>query len=114
VSGDDPLAVASMAAGARGLISVASNALPAEMTQLIELCERGELDAARRLEEWLMPFLKGNFVESSPIPIKSAMAAMGLLEEVYRLPLVPPSPPARAKILQVLQDLKLLGSATRL
>jgi 4-hydroxy-tetrahydrodipicolinate synthase len=113
VSGDDPLAVASMAAGARGLISVASNAVPAEMAQLMELCERGEIEAARRLEAWLMPFLQGNFVESNPIPIKAAMAAMGLLEEVYRLPLVPPSQPARAKILQVLQDLKLLGSATR-
>jgi 4-hydroxy-tetrahydrodipicolinate synthase len=114
VSGDDPLAVASMAAGARGLISVASNAVPAEMVQVMDLCERGEFDAARRLEAWLMPLLQVNFVEANPIPIKAAMAAMGLLEEIYRLPLVAPSPPARARILEVLQDLKLLGSATRL
>lgn len=113
VSGDDPLVVAAMAAGARGLISVASNAVPAEMVQIIELADRGEFAAARRLHTWLLPFLQVNFVESNPIPIKAAMAAMGLLEEVYRLPLVPPGAGARARIMAVMQDLKLLGSAAR-
>jgi 4-hydroxy-tetrahydrodipicolinate synthase len=114
VSGDDPLAVAAMAVGARGLISVASNAVPAEMVQIIELAEKGDFAAARRLHGWLLPFLQVNFVESNPIPIKAAMSAMGLLSETYRLPLVAPSAGARDRIMKVLQDLRLLGSAARL
>ena len=113
LSGDDPIAVAVMAIGGRGLISVASNAAPAEMVQIIELAEKGDFAAARRLHHWLLPFIQVNFVESNPIPLKAAMAAMGLVEEVYRLPLVPPSAPAREKIMTVLQKLKLLGAAAR-
>ena len=113
LSGDDPLAVAVMAIGGRGLISVASNAVPAEMVQIIELAEKGDFVGARRLHQWLLPLLQVNFVESNPIPVKAAMAAMGLIEESYRLPLVPPGSAARDKIMKVLQDLKLLGSAAR-
>jgi len=113
LSGDDPIAVAVMAVGGRGLISVASNAVPAEMTQIIELAEKGDFAGARKLHLWLLPFLQVNFVESNPIPVKAAMAAMGLLEEKYRLPLVPPGNAARDRIMKVLQDLKLLGSAAR-
>jgi 4-hydroxy-tetrahydrodipicolinate synthase len=113
LSGDDPIALAVMATGGRGLISVASNVVPAEMVQLIELAEKSDFAAARRLHLWLLPLLQVNFVESNPIPVKAAMAAMGLLEEAYRLPLVPPGAPAREKINRVLQELKLLGSAAR-
>ena len=113
LSGDDPIAVAVMAIGGKGLISVASNAVPSEMVQVIELAEKGDFAAARRLHGWLLPFLQVNFVESNPIPVKAAMAAMGLLEETYRLPLVSPSPGAREKIMKGLQELKLLGSAAR-
>jgi 4-hydroxy-tetrahydrodipicolinate synthase len=113
LSGDDPLAVAVMAIGGRGLISVTSNAAPAEMVQIIELAEKGDFAAARKLHHWLLPFIQVNFVESNPIPIKAAMAAMGLLDEVYRLPLVPPGAAAREKIMTVLQKLKLLGAAAR-
>jgi 4-hydroxy-tetrahydrodipicolinate synthase len=114
LSGDDALAVAAMAVGARGLISVASNAVPAEIVQLIEFAEASEYASARRLHNWLLPFLQVNFVESNPIPIKAAMAAMGLLDDTYRLPLVPVGPAARDRIITVLQNLKLLGSAARL
>jgi 4-hydroxy-tetrahydrodipicolinate synthase len=114
VSGDDALAVAAMAIGARGLISVASNAVPAEMVQIIELAEKNDYAAARRLHGWLLPFLQVNFVESNPIPIKAAMAAMGLINDTYRLPLVPAGLAARDRIMKVLQELKLLGSAARL
>jgi 4-hydroxy-tetrahydrodipicolinate synthase len=113
VSGDDPLAVAVMGIGGRGLISVASNAAPAEMTQIIDLCRKGDFAAARKLHTWLLPFIQVNFVEANPIPIKAAMAAMGLIEEVYRLPLLAPSDSARSKIMHVLQDLKLAGAAAR-
>src|SRR5688572_13176473 len=113
LGGDDPLTVAVMAIGGRGIVSVASNAAPAEMVQIVELAEKGDFASARRLHMWLLPFIQVNFVEANPIPVKAAMAAMGLIEEAYRLPLVSPSPAARDKIMQVLQDLKLLGSAAR-
>jgi 4-hydroxy-tetrahydrodipicolinate synthase len=114
LSGDDSLTVAVMAIGGRGVISVASNAMPAEMAQIVELCEKGDYAGARKLHSWLLPFIQVNFVEANPIPVKAAMAAMGLLEEAYRLPLVPPSQGARDKIMRVLQDLKMLGAAARI
>ena len=80
-----------MAIGGRGVISVASNEAPAEMAQIVELCEKGDYAGARKLHHWLLPLIQVNFVESNPIPCKAAMAAMGLLEESYRLPLVAPS-----------------------
>jgi len=113
LSGDDPLTVAVMAIGGRGVISVASNVAPAEMAQIVELAEKGDYAAARRLHTWLLPLCQVNFVESNPIPVKAALAAMGLIEEVYRLPLVAPTPAGRDKILRVLQDLKMLGAAAR-
>jgi 4-hydroxy-tetrahydrodipicolinate synthase len=113
LSGDDPLTVAVMAIGGRGVVSVASNEAPAEMTQIVELCERGDYPAARRLHQWLLPLILVNFTESNPIPCKAAMAEMGLLEECFRLPLVPPSPAARERVLTVLRDLRMLGAAAR-
>ncbi len=113
LSGDDPVTVASMAIGGRGVVSVASNEAPAEMVQIVELCEKGDYAAARKLHHWLLPLIQVNFVESNPIPCKAAMAAMGLIDESYRLPLVPPSPAAREKVMSVLQQLKMLGAATR-
>jgi 4-hydroxy-tetrahydrodipicolinate synthase len=114
LGGDDPLTVAVMAIGGRGIVSVASNAMPAEMTQIVELCEKNDYAAARKLHTWLLPFIQVNFVEANPIPVKAAMAAMGLIEEKYRLPLVPPSTGARDRIMRVLQDLKMLGAAARI
>jgi len=113
LSGDDPVAVATMAVGGAGVISVASNEVPAEMVQVIELCEKGDFASARKLHHWLLPLIQVNFVEANPIPCKAAMAAMGLIDEVYRLPMVPPSQGAREKVLAVLQQLPLLGAAAR-
>jgi 4-hydroxy-tetrahydrodipicolinate synthase len=113
LSGDDPLTVVAMAVGGRGVVSVASNEAPAEMAQIVELCEKGDFAAARKLHHWLLPLIQVNFTETNPIPCKAAMAAMGLIEESYRLPMVPPSPAAREKITRVLQQLKLLGAAAR-
>jgi 4-hydroxy-tetrahydrodipicolinate synthase len=114
LSGDDPVAVASMAVGARGVVSVASNEAPAEMVQIIELCERGDYAGARKLHHWLLPLIQVNFVESNPLPCKAAMAAMGLIEEVYRLPLVPPTAATHDKVTDILQQLKMLGAAARM
>ncbi|HET9360310.1 MAG TPA: 4-hydroxy-tetrahydrodipicolinate synthase, partial [Vicinamibacterales bacterium] len=113
LSGDDPLTVAVMAIGGRGVVSVASNEAPAEMSQIVELCEKGDYAAARKLHHWLLPLIQVNFVETNPIPCKAAMAAMGLIEEHYRLPMVPPGAAAREKIVRVLQQLKMLGAAAR-
>jgi 4-hydroxy-tetrahydrodipicolinate synthase len=113
LSGDDPLTVAVMAIGGRGVVSVASNEAPAEMSQIVELCEKGDYVAARKLHHWLLPLIQVNFVETNPIPCKAAMAAMGLIEENYRLPMVPPGTAAREKIVRVLQQLKMLGAAAR-
>jgi len=113
LSGDDPLTVAAMAVGGKGVVSVASNEAPAEMAQIVELCEKNDYPAARKLHHWLYPLIQVNFIETNPIPCKAAMAAMGLIEESYRLPMVAPSSMAREKIMRVLQQLKMLGAAAR-
>jgi len=89
LSGDDAMTLPLMAIGGRGLISVASNSLPAEMVRVVEAAERGDYATARRLHQRLVPIMLGNFIESNPGPVKYAMAVMGLLEEAYRLPMVP-------------------------
>ena len=108
LSGDDAVTLPLMAVGGRGVISVVSNEVPAEMAQMVEAAERGDFAAARQLHARLMPLMQINFVESSPGPVKAAMAAMGLLEEIYRLPIVSPRPESKDKIARVLKDLGLL------
>ena len=109
LSGDDPLTLSMMAVGAKGVISVASNEMPHELAQMVEAAERNDFAAARAIHAQLLPLMQVNFTESNPIPVKAAMAAMGLIEEAYRLPLVPPRPESREKILNVLRDLQLLA-----
>lgn len=102
LSGDDALTLPLMAVGGHGIISVVANQAPAEMARMVELAAEGDFAGARRIHNRLMPLMTVNFVESNPIPVKAAMAEMGLLEEVYRLPLVPPQPDSRQKILAAL------------
>ena len=104
LSGDDAITLPLMAVGGRGVISVASNEVPREMSQMVEAAERGDFAAAQKIHATLLPLMLINFVESNPIPVKAAMAAMGLLEEAYRLPMVPPRQESRAKILNVLSE----------
>jgi len=104
LSGDDAITLPMMAIGGRGIISVASNVAPAEMVQLVEAAERGDFATARRWHDKLLPLMQVHFVESSPGPVKFAMAAMGLCEETYRLPLVPPRPASQDKILATLKE----------
>ena len=108
LSGDDAFTLPLMAVGGKGVISVAANQAPTEMAQMVEAAERGDFKAARALHTRLLPLMLVNFVESNPIPVKAAMARMGLLEEVYRLPMVPPREASRQKIEQVLSDLGLV------
>ncbi len=109
LSGDDAITLPLIALGGRGLISVASNEIPAEMTRLAQACLKNDFAAARELQYKYLPLMDVNFVESNPIPVKAAMALMGLLKPVWRLPLVPPQPHNQAKIEKVLQDLGLLA-----
>jgi 4-hydroxy-tetrahydrodipicolinate synthase len=113
LSGDDALTLPVMSIGGRGIISVASNEIPGEMARMVEFAEAGDFASARKLHHDLLPLMQINFIESSPIPVKAAMAMMGLLEEVYRLPLVSPRPASRDRIAQVLRDFGLpVGHAT--
>ena len=78
---------------------------------LVEAAARGDFARARAAHHRLLPLMQVNFVESNPIPVKAAMAAMGLLEEVYRLPMCPPRTESRDKVLNVLRELGLLRAA---
>ena len=111
LSGDDAITLPLMALGGRGIISVVSNEIPREMAQMVEAAERGDFAAARAIHRRILPLMQINFVESNPVPVKAAMAAMGLLEEVYRLPMCSPKPESREKILKVLKGLDLLKTA---
>ena len=107
LSGDDAVTLPLMAIGGRGVISVASNEIPAEVSQMVEAAERSDYATARALHTRLLPLLLGNFMESNPVPVKFAMAAMGLCEEVYRLPMVPPRPASQEKMVAILRELGL-------
>lgn len=107
LSGDDAMTVPLMAIGGRGLISVASNEVPAELARMVEAAERGDFAAARQMHHRLLPLMQVNFVESSPGPVKFAMASMGLCEESYRLPMVSPRAASKEKVLAVLRELGL-------
>jgi 4-hydroxy-tetrahydrodipicolinate synthase len=111
LSGDDVMTLPLMAVGGRGVIAVVSNEIPAEMARMVEAAERGDFAAARAIHERILPLMQVNFVESSPGPVKAAMAAMGLIEEVYRLPLVLPKPESKDKISRTLRELGLLKAA---
>jgi 4-hydroxy-tetrahydrodipicolinate synthase len=110
LSGDDAVTLPAIALGARGVISVASNEIPAEMTQLAALCLAGNFVEARALHRRLLPLMEVNFAESNPIPVKAAMAQMGLIEPVWRLPLCPPRPETMEKIRGVLESMGLVGN----
>jgi 4-hydroxy-tetrahydrodipicolinate synthase len=111
LSGDDALTLPLMAVGGRGVISVVSNQIPREMSQMVEAAERNDFAAARAIHSRIISLMQINFVESNPGPVKYAMAAMGLLEEAYRLPIVSPRPESKAKIDAVLKELGLLKAA---
>jgi len=108
LSGDDAITIPLMALGGRGVISVASNEIPAEMTRLAQLALAGDFAGARDLQRRWFPLMEVNFTEANPQPVKAAMAMMGLLEPVWRLPMTPPSETSRAKIEAVLKSCGLL------
>lgn len=108
LSGDDSFTFPLLALGAEGLISVAANEAPALMSQMIKLALQGDWSEARELHYRLLPLMEVNFIESSPGPVKAALAMMGLIQENYRLPLVPISEQSKTKVRSVLAELGLL------
>ncbi len=108
LSGDDNLALATMALGGDGLISVASNEIPTEMTSIIQLARAGRLAEARRIHYKCLRLMDLNFVESNPMPVKYALFRLGLIEESYRLPLCPLQIASRQKIDAALVELGIL------
>jgi 4-hydroxy-tetrahydrodipicolinate synthase len=111
LSGDDAMTLPVIALGGRGVISVASNQIPGTMSELARLANRNDFAGARKLQQQWLPLMQINFVEANPIPVKWAMSAMGLLDPVYRLPLVEPLPASKQKIEQVLESVGLMAAA---
>jgi 4-hydroxy-tetrahydrodipicolinate synthase len=109
LSGDDAITLPLAALGGRGIISVASNEIPAEMTELARLCLKGDFAGARAVQRKYLALMEINFIESNPIPVKAAMGLMGLLDPVFRLPMCAPKPENLAKIEKVLEPLGLLA-----
>lgn len=112
LSGDDAFTFPMIALGADGLISVASNEAPSLMSGLVNLALEGNWEEARELHYRLLPLMEANFIESSPGPVKAGVAMMGLIDENYRLPLVPIDDKTRVVLHQVLTDLGLLEEAS--
>jgi 4-hydroxy-tetrahydrodipicolinate synthase len=87
--GDDALTLPFMAVGAHGVVSVASNVIPREVAQMVQAFATGKLESAQKLHQRFYPLFKDLFVETNPVPVKAALAMLGLIQEEYRLPLVP-------------------------
>ena len=107
LSGDDSVTLPLMALGGVGVISVASNEIPAEMSALCDACLKGEFATAREIHRRYHALMEINFVESNPGPVKAALSMMGLIQPYYRLPMAPPRPDSQAKISAVLEELAL-------
>jgi 4-hydroxy-tetrahydrodipicolinate synthase len=108
LAGDDLMGLPVIALGGAGLVSVASNEIPAEMARMINAALEADWQTARSLHRRYFRLITANFWESSPGPVKCVMALMGLLEENYRLPIVPVTAPTRAKLTTIAGDLGLL------
>jgi 4-hydroxy-tetrahydrodipicolinate synthase len=108
LSGDDAFALAFMALGGEGVISVAANQVPGPMHDLVAACAKGDFASARAIHHRLLRLMNLNFVESNPIPVKASLALMGLCEESYRLPMCPPTEATREALRSALRELDLL------
>jgi 4-hydroxy-tetrahydrodipicolinate synthase len=110
LAGDDLMALPVIGLGGAGLISVASNEVPREMSRLVAAAIDGDWTTARSLNRRYLPLITANFWESSPGPVKCVMAMMGRLKEIYRLPIVPVTPATRAKLKTLAEELGLLAN----
>jgi 4-hydroxy-tetrahydrodipicolinate synthase len=109
MSGDDSWTLALLGVGGDGVISVASNEVPEVMARLCAAAQAGDWTTARALHERYLPLMRLNFVSPNPVPVKAALAAMGLIEDVLRQPLLSLAEPGRSRLLAVLADLDLVA-----
>ena len=112
-SGDDALTLPVIALGGVGIVSVASNEIPHEMSAMTRAALKGDWDAARKLERKFLALMQANFIESNPMPVKAVLAMMGKMEENYRLPMVRMKADTRAKLEKIAQECGVVkGGAT--
>lgn len=111
-SGDDAFTLAVLALGGDGVVSVVANEAPKMMSQMVNACLEGDFDSARRLHYELLALMNINFIESNPIPVKAALAMMGIINETYRLPLTPMSEGNKSKLRKILSELHLVETAS--
>ncbi len=111
LSGDDWAALAIIALGGDGVVSVVANEVPMTMREMVDAAMEGRFDRARELNYQILPLMNANFIETNPIPVKAVLAMMGLLDERYRLPLVPPSFENRERLREIAHELGLLKPA---
>jgi 4-hydroxy-tetrahydrodipicolinate synthase len=112
-SGDDQFAFTLVTLGGDGIISVVANEVPKMFSDMVRFALAGDLVNARKLHFKLLPLMNANFIESNPIPVKSCLAMMGMIEEVYRLPLVPPTEVTRSKLRRIIDELELIQIAVK-
>src|SRR5215831_6567486 len=111
LSGDDAAVLPVISVGGVGLISVASNEIPAEMTAIVQAALGNQWDTARHIFRKYLPLMQANFIESSPMPVKAMLAMMGRIEETYRLPMIPVRRDTRSKLQRIASELGLVAKA---
>lgn len=111
LSGDDAATLAFIAMGGDGVISVIANEVPGRFAEMVRRARSGDFESARGIFHELLPLMNANFIETNPIPVKAALAMMGLIEEQYRLPLCPMAPANRERLQRVLVDLGLITAS---
>jgi len=110
-SGDDAVTLPLIALGGVGLISVASNEIPREMSDLTHAALNNDWATARAIQRRYLPLMQGNFIESNPMPVKAVLAMMGRIEEVYRLPMLPMRRDTRSKLQRIVTEVGLVAKA---
>jgi 4-hydroxy-tetrahydrodipicolinate synthase len=103
-SGDDAITLPVISVGGVGIISVASNEIPREMSQLTRCALEGRWEEARRLQKKYLALMQANFIESNPMPVKCVLAMMGKIEENYRLPMVKVKPETRTRLQKIARE----------
>jgi 4-hydroxy-tetrahydrodipicolinate synthase len=108
LSGDDNLTVPLIFMGGKGVISVATNIMPKEVSDMVDAAIKGDMKKAVSMHYKLLPFFKSMFIETNPIPVKTALAMQGMVKEVFRLPMCSMEPENKAKLKKVMTDYGLL------
>jgi 4-hydroxy-tetrahydrodipicolinate synthase len=109
-SGDDAITLPVISLGGVGIISVASNEIPKELSEMTCAALNNDWEKARRIHRRFLPLMQANFIESNPMPVKAVLAMMGKVEEIYRLPMLPMKADTRARLQQIAIDVGLLKS----